>query len=675
MIFLNAGLLAAAMAAGIPILIHLFSRPRRREMDFSTLRFLKRLEQKRLKRLSITQWILLALRILAVLAVVLAFARPALKNTASALAGDTRTSAAIIIDNSIASQTVDSRGSLISQEKMSAVSILELFQPGDEILLITGAEPAGIIGSGPFPGGGGKIRAEIFSIEESGGGFDFQGSLKIAREFLSNSSAPNRELYIFSPFFIPQRELAHLDSLPERVNLIPVLFGSGKLSNLAIVKTEIETQIIQPQAPVTLCVTAANYSDENRMDIPISVFLGEERAADGNIDIAPHSESTIRFKIIPESGGVNGGYCRLEAEDALQADNRRYFSFKAMDEAKTALIGDPQEIKLVELALQPSAKNDLPVKSVKISDPNEMSSLTEFDAVFLLGIERISPYLTGKLKEVLNRGGGLLIAPSIRTDIQSLNRVLMDEIGAPGLGEVVTSSEGIRWDKVDFDHPLFEGVFLENRAVESPLFHKRCAVYENAGYSVIEFNSAQSYLREIHSEGGKILLFSSGFTSDWSDISRRGIFAPLIYRCAVYLASGGKGSVEEYTAGGIIEYITERAEGRYSIVLPDGSQSEILPAVSTRALLLKYGDTGHPGLYRLQINDNTAQIFAVNPSVESSPLIQPEGLDEYINSPDESVDLAAFITSSRMGVELWRWMLAAAMLFLILETAIARMMR
>ncbi len=332
------------MAAGIPILIHLFSRPRRREMDFSTLRFLKRLEQKRLKRLSITQWILLALRILAVLAVVLAFARPALKNTASALAGDTRTSAAIIIDNSIASQTVDSRGSLISQEKMSAVSILELFQPGDEILLITGAEPAGIIGSGPFPGGGGKIRAEIFSIEESGGGFDFQGSLKIAREFLSNSSAPNRELYIFSPFFIPQRELAHLDSLPERVNLIPVLFGSGKLSNLAIVKTEIETQIIQPQAPVTLCVTAANYSDENRMDIPISVFLGEERAADGNIDIAPHSESTIRFKIIPESGGVNGGYRPRGAENPFTAGKPPGFFFQTLGGREEALFGGPPKI-------------------------------------------------------------------------------------------------------------------------------------------------------------------------------------------------------------------------------------------------------------------------------------------------------------------------------------------
>ena len=72
--FLNPLLLAGLAAVAIPIAIHLFNFRRPQRIDFSTLRFLRELEATAMRRVRIRQWVLLALRALAVVFLVLAFA-------------------------------------------------------------------------------------------------------------------------------------------------------------------------------------------------------------------------------------------------------------------------------------------------------------------------------------------------------------------------------------------------------------------------------------------------------------------------------------------------------------------------------------------------------------------------------------------------------------------------
>ena len=676
MTFLNAGALMAVSAAAIPILIHLFSRPRRREIIFSTLRFLKKLERKRMRRLNITQWILLAIRTLAILCVVMAFTRPAIRQTPGILTGEANTAAVFIIDNSLASQAAGPHGRLISLQRSSATSILELFGEGDEILLITGGNPAGIVGVGPYSGVSGKIRADIFALETVDSEFDLAGSLELGLDFLNKSTLPNRELYIFSPFFVNEAEIGKLDSIPGDISFFPVVSSPENLPNLAIIGMEVETRIIQPHAPVTFAFTVANFSDEPRREAPFSVFLENDRVAAGNIDIDPRSQSTIRLKVTPSSGGVAGGYGRLEIEDNLEADNRRYFSFEALDKVRVALVGNEEEMALVELALKPTARSGLPVEPVKLNDRSEWGKLASFDAVFLLGPTEVSPYIAGILKDMLKNEGGLLISPSVQTDIQSLNRDLLLPLGAPRLGETVIFKTGIGLDRIDYSHPLFEGVFTDNRSLDTPLFFKYFTLYGGEGFNIMEFSGGIPYLREIQLENGKILLFTAGFSGGWSDIFRRGIFAPLLYRCAVYLAGGEENRRIELSAGEEIEFFTDRSEEKFSMDDPLGDVSEILPITSTRALLLKYDDTAVAGLYRLWRGDKIVEIFPVNPASEGSNLSHPSGLERFqLETSGESVEIAALVNSRRMGLELWRWFFAIALILLGVEMVISKLSR
>ena len=80
MIFLNPAILFGLLAASIPVIIHLFNLRKLKKIEFSTLTFLKELQKNKIRKIKLKQWILLILRVLIVLFVVMAFARPALQS-------------------------------------------------------------------------------------------------------------------------------------------------------------------------------------------------------------------------------------------------------------------------------------------------------------------------------------------------------------------------------------------------------------------------------------------------------------------------------------------------------------------------------------------------------------------------------------------------------------------
>ncbi len=101
MVFLNPSILLGLLAASIPILIHLLNFRKLQKVEFSTLSFLKELQKSKIKKIKIKQWLLLLLRVLIIVFLVLAFARPTLENVSIAGATSTaKSSSVFIIDNS-----------------------------------------------------------------------------------------------------------------------------------------------------------------------------------------------------------------------------------------------------------------------------------------------------------------------------------------------------------------------------------------------------------------------------------------------------------------------------------------------------------------------------------------------------------------------------------------------
>ena len=76
MSFLFPAFLAGALAIAIPILLHFVRRQSAPPLAFSDLRFLRRAQSAAVRRRWLRDWLLLALRVAALLLLAAAFARP-----------------------------------------------------------------------------------------------------------------------------------------------------------------------------------------------------------------------------------------------------------------------------------------------------------------------------------------------------------------------------------------------------------------------------------------------------------------------------------------------------------------------------------------------------------------------------------------------------------------------
>src|SRR5258708_31677165 len=101
--FLAPGLLGFLTLASVPIIIHLLNRRRFLRIDWAPMKYLKLTIKSNRRRLRIEQFILLAVRTLAVLFLILAVGRPILASTGLGawLGGRSRTSRIIVIDDSL----------------------------------------------------------------------------------------------------------------------------------------------------------------------------------------------------------------------------------------------------------------------------------------------------------------------------------------------------------------------------------------------------------------------------------------------------------------------------------------------------------------------------------------------------------------------------------------------
>ena len=76
MTFLNATLLLGALAAAIPIALHLLGRKEPRRIPFPATRFLKQRLQSQRRTLQVKRWTLLAMRAALLLLIALALSQP-----------------------------------------------------------------------------------------------------------------------------------------------------------------------------------------------------------------------------------------------------------------------------------------------------------------------------------------------------------------------------------------------------------------------------------------------------------------------------------------------------------------------------------------------------------------------------------------------------------------------
>src|SRR4051812_4148008 len=120
--FLYPGFLFALLAIAIPIVIHLFNFRKFKKIYFSNVQFLKEAKEQSSSHEKLKNLLVLLSRILAIIFLVLAFARPFISSGLRS-SPSLRNVVSIYIDNSYSMETVNKEGSLLDEAKRKVKEI------------------------------------------------------------------------------------------------------------------------------------------------------------------------------------------------------------------------------------------------------------------------------------------------------------------------------------------------------------------------------------------------------------------------------------------------------------------------------------------------------------------------------------------------------------------------
>src|SRR6185503_20093933 len=216
--FLNPAFLWALPVASIPVIIHLLSRRRLPEISFPTTRFLKALEPNEVRRLRLRELLLLLLRTLALLFLVLAFARPSL--TPRSAVTHAAAAVGILVDDSASMTALDEQARpRIKGALARATALADAARAGDELYLARSTRP-----DDPETG---RARA-LERLEPAPVAARLPEAARALRLALGRSALRERELYWITDFqrsnVTPEAraELAEAVRAGIRVTLLPV---------------------------------------------------------------------------------------------------------------------------------------------------------------------------------------------------------------------------------------------------------------------------------------------------------------------------------------------------------------------------------------------------------------------------------------------------------------------
>ena len=675
--FLNSALLYGLAGIAIPVLIHFFARRKPKRVPFGHIRFIQAVQNKSLRRLRIRQILVLLLRVLALLMIILAFARPAMRRFAG-MGAHAASSLVLVVDQSASMN----REGAADAAREAALAVLDQMESSDEAALLAtsglAAPQAGLSRDKGYL----RESASRMTLSETHGHLSILIAQAAAR--LADSRNANREIFVVSDMQRSEFDPRILDSLalkPDRILFLPVGGGSD---NLSVSSIGLRNRILVPEMPLPLTAEIQNHSEKGGGEVTARFYRDGEMAGQKTVRVQAGSAARVDFPLRTEKPGWLK--LRMEIpEDYFPLDNTGYLAVPIPEKITLFLVGRLRsDILPLKRALAPERRVSGIFDIREFTDGgNWIEDLDDADAVFFSGAAGPGPDARDRLKTYVRAGRGLFWIMGERSDPKAVAALLavFDPSAAAGSLQAAVSPEAF-WSlgRIAWEHPIFDGIFEKRPAsLPSPRFYRVVPVVRTRARPVMELSDGTPLLLDFPAGSGHMLFFASGLDSSWSDMTFAMIFAPLIHRSALYLASSGGASLPAVYAGDPLKFgfVPGVPGAAYSAEYPDSRRVFLLPE-GQGAGLLRLPSAGRIGFYSFFENDRLIGVSAVNPDPKESDLRALEGdLQAFfpgipVHRLAETQDIGKKLRAIRYGTELWKGCLALALMFLLAETALSQ---
>lgn len=716
MAFLNPFFLFGLLAAGIPLLIHLWNRRRVVTIDFSSLMFLAAAHRENARRFQLRQLLILLLRMAIVALIAFALARPFLTLGLPVASVRAKTDVVIVLDNSYSMGYQEVDGVRFEKAKTLATDILGTLRHGDSATLILMSDTPQPVFQQLTPDLESVIAA-INTVEISYRTTNVQPSLELAHEILAASEQLNKELYLISDF--AQNGWENWGRLPNRsgarISLIPVT--ENEAHNISIEEIRPSNQLIGVNLLLQLNVTIVNHSTASLDQNILTLFIGGEKqkTVNASFDRAAETLNTTLTHTF-STPGTHTGYLTL-TEDRLNIDNRRYFALEALGEVRVLCVGEDTDY--LTLALNPNnvvadqTFSRRPIANTMIlptqCTPAEFENfpLEDYDVIILADVPKVTRQSNTQLQEFIRQGKSIIVFVGSQSDATSYNALSSMWLPAE-VGTTLTWTPPQQVGTYQESHPIFDIFPSAGFATQyAPQFYNGVALQPTAESKVIaRFEDDTPFLVERIHGTSAVLLYNCGLfiqhktsatTQYTNDLFVNPYFLPVLQQSVLYaaMASGNSLTWGSHVGDTYTAYYPRSAGGKASVRLIEvSSQQENTSADSRQPTTdsqntvvpidedgrLRFQDTERPGIYQIEVETQgriQRDFFAVNVDGNESDLAQISlqqaaarvGAQTTVPEKTEVSTVATdTIDVRRHGREIWGELLILAVCLMMLES-------
>jgi hypothetical protein len=681
--FLNAAILTGLAAGALPILIHLFSRRKVARMPFSSLRFLEQISRRRVRRVRLTQWIILAMRVLAIVLLALALSRPAFRGDFALGKSRGESAVAVILDRSFSMAAAGERLTLWEKARARAEEVLAVLDTRDRVYLV-GVDPLGdVVEVFPEPI---SARDALRSWEPGYGTTDLVAGLRRAGETLAEATALNKEIFVISDFQQSAVRGADVGSSdltrdldPEtRVFLLPV--GEGPIANTAIEDARAEGTAVDQRIRVLL----ARHGDTPADDVALTVESASEVLGEMTLSISARSRESGEVSLARLPGEGEALSVRVSA-DRLPVDDRRYIPPLGTGRISVLVVQEPaQQSPFLPLALSPGGDSDR--FEVRRAAPDAMGSvdLREVNLIVLDNVTYLPREILMRLRQWRAGGGMILISLGDRVDLRFYNESLLPAL-FPGvsLGNLLGTDEATATSYSLTPrapgHTAFSGFEAKlGEPITGATFWRIVEVKsESEVRTLAEFGPGLPAIVQ----GDGALLFASSLDGRWNNFPTHASFLPLLHQGVASLMREAHG--DNVRVGEAVEGVVDRVLVPSGAELlcrgPEGLELEVTAESVVKGVLLRSAPAPVPGFYEMRAGDRILFRRAVNVDPGESDLtpLSTETLSALF--PGERVHLLEMdrsvrspVREARYGREFWKELVAVVLLLAVAEAWLGR---
>lgn len=465
MTFLSAVFCWALPLVAVPIVIHLLHRRQQRVIRWGAMQFLVDSMRRRRRIWRLDDWLLMLLRTAALLALVLALARPLVR--ASWLGVGPQRDVILVLDVSLSMSRVTGDQTPFERQQQQVDDILNRLSSEDSLQVVLAAatplwqttEPV-TKSSDSFE----NLRGRLHALQPGLGPSDLLAAIEQALAAEPTEDAQSRLIAVITDGRangLPtdgaiaaarlQQQL-RAASIPTVINFVDVGTAADAVRNLAIDRIESDRVLAGVGEPVVLKAQVTNYGAERTNSTELRWSVGEESIGTSFTDaIDPGRSTTVTLEHTFDEPGLRVLSCRAQSNDELTADDDSRLILEIRNKVPILVVASTDAVETAadearyvlaalgrgdEKASRGPEVSEFFEPTLIDSAELEQTTLTPYLAIVFTDTPPLSERAVRQLTEFVVRGGGLWLALGAESDAAEFNKLLG---GEDSLSPVVTA--------------------------------------------------------------------------------------------------------------------------------------------------------------------------------------------------------------------------------------------